>query len=117
MLERVTGRRARLDEEGLLYFEDARGTTVVLIGSGMGWMRWERLDAELDRRIEECRERGRHVTVALVSNVTGSREDVVTPDDIAKDVDPTSVAGAARTDLVTTDELRADPDLALRMVA
>jgi hypothetical protein len=117
LLERLRSREARLDNEGLANFDGPEGPTSIALVSGRGSRDWVRIEGDIARLQRDLNRRGRSVQAVLATGVTGNRESVVVPDNIAGEPDPTSVAGAATVDIVTPADLRAAPDIARRLVA
>jgi hypothetical protein len=113
LLERLAAREARFDQDGLAHFSGPEGSSVLLVVSGQGSMGWERIEAEIETVRRSHRRRGVTVDAVLVAGVTGGREDVVVPQNIAGQIDPASVAGTRLPAIITPDELRAAPDLAV----
>lgn len=117
LLERLRSREARLDNEGLANFDGPGGPTSIAVVSGRGSRDWVRIEGDVARRLRDLKRRGRSVQAVLATGVTGNRESVVVPENIAGERDPTSVAGTDPLDIVTPADLRAAPDLARRLVA
>jgi hypothetical protein len=117
LLERLRSREARLDSEGLANFDGPEGPTSIALVSGRGSRDWARIEGDIARLQRDLRRRGRSVQAVVATGVTGNRESVVVPENIAGEPDPTSVAGLALVDIVTPADLRATPELARRLVA
>lgn len=127
MFERLVGRKAIFDEDGLALFHGPGGQSALLVASGQGVMSWERATAQIARRQRDLVRRGRTVDGAVAAGIVGSRDAVAVPENIAGAVDKTSVAagqtsetsGAAGQppEILSIEELRARPDLADRLVA
>lgn len=117
MVERLIERTARLDEDGLLHFEGPEGPSTLLVASGKGVMGWERASAEIARRRRELMRRNRTVDGAVAAGIVGSRNEVAVPENIAGDVDDNSVAAGPHAEILSIEELRAQPGLAQKLVA
>jgi hypothetical protein len=117
LLERLRGREARLDHEGVANFDGPEGPTAVGLVSGRGSRDWVRVEGDIARLQRDFKRRGRSLQAVVAAGVTGDREAVVVPNNIAGDSDSTSVAGATAVDIITPADLRAGPDLARRLVA
>ena len=115
LVERVSGRRARFDEDGVVEFSQGGYVTRVMACSSGGWMNGARIEVELSKRREAMQRQGKAPSVALVWGV-GYSLDMATPSDIVGDSDPNDlVTGPAYLRMVSISDLRADPDLVQQM--
>jgi hypothetical protein len=117
MIERLTGSRARFDEDGLVEFSDGNRVVELVVCSGNGWMRWAQMEASVAFRLERLAREGRRPALALVSGVVGGRVRLATPESIAGEADADDVTvGAQGLTIVTVDEFRERPDLARQVI-
>jgi hypothetical protein len=117
MLERLVQREARFDDEGLAVFQGPAGHTSVLIASAQGVMSWERTAAEVARRQRALARSSRTVDAVFVGGIVGSRDQVAVPENIAGEVDNTSVAAGHSPEILSLDDIRARPELVQGLVA
>ena len=116
MVERVSGRQARFDEDGLVEFSLDGYVTRVMVCSGGGWMTGALVEAELSKRRAAMQRQGRAPLVALVAGVEPG-PDTATPNNIAGDADPDDlVRGPSRLRMVSINELRTDPGLVRQVI-
>ncbi len=116
MVERVSGRQARFDEDGLVEFSTDGYVTRVMVCSGNGWMTGARVEAELNKRRQAMQRLGRAPLVALVSGVEPG-PDTATPSNIAGSSHPDDlVTGPSLLRIISVHELRSDPSLVRQVI-
>lgn len=120
LLERQVNARAVFDRDGIVELRQGdRHLSSVLVASGRGTMRWLALEAEIGQHTHRVRRREPPPRFALVSGMVGPRpSDVAPPANIATgDEAETIISAGTSLELVSVDELRGSPDIALRMAA
>lgn len=120
MLERLTERTARFDEDGSVEMEtDQRAPIPVLLCSGGGSLRWARLEGEVRFLREKVSGHRRPPRGALVAGVVGGRVPVAPPPDISGQRAANDLVSGADDEfaIVTVDELRLDSTTASRLIA
>jgi hypothetical protein len=119
MIQRLAGVQAHLQDEGIVEFEAANGRRVsVICCSGGGHMRWALVEGRVLARRRAIGARLSAPRRALVAGVSGGRTEVSTPPDIVAGTEDNSVVtGAFEFEIVTIDEIRADPTRAQELAA
>ncbi len=120
VLESAADARAVFDRDGVVELRrDDRHLASVIVASGRGTKRWLALEAEIGQHAHRVRPREQPSRFALVSGVVGERPAAVAPPaNIATGDDETTIIGATvAPELVSVEELRATPGIALRMAA
>ena len=111
MLERLSESKARLYVDGTVAFCLDRPSTEVIVCSGEGWMTMAQLDAEVSKRCEDLRSRGREPSFALVSAFVGSSE-LAPPQTITMGEEPNDlVTRSRRFEIIDLESVRLNPQV------
>ena len=109
MLERLSESKARLYVDGTVEFSLDRLSKEVIVCSGEGWMTMAQLDAEVSKRCEDLRSKGREPSFALVSAFVGSSE-LAPPQTITMGEEPNDlITRSRRFEFIDLESLRLDP--------
>lgn len=120
VIEHAADAHAVFDADGVVELRrDDRTVGLMHVASGRGVKRWLALEAEINQHEHRIRAREQPPRFALVSGVVGTKPGAVAPPgNIAVgDEEATIIGEPAAPQMVSVDELRAAPTLALRMVA
>ncbi len=120
VLEGAADARAVFDRDGVVELRrDDRHLASMIVASGRGTKRWLALEAEIGQHAHRVRPREQPPRFALVSGVVGERPAAVAPPaNIATgDEEATIIGTIGAPELVSAEELRATPGIALRMAA
>ena len=109
MLERLSESKARLYVDGTVEFSFDRLSKKVIVCSGEGWMTMAQLDAEVSKRCEDLRSKGREPSFALVSAFVGSSE-LAPPQTITMGEEPNDlITRSRRFEFIDLESLRLNP--------
>lgn len=119
LIERATSTVAHIAEDGVVEFiQDGRTLGVLLFASGSGRIGWLAIEPRLRHRRRTVDRRATAVTGAVVAGLRSPRPSAIAPPpDIASDEESGSILAVDRLfTMLSVNELRADPDVATRLL-
>lgn len=120
VVERETLGEAYVDQGGLVWIRtDTKLCGPIIVASGCGFHKWLALEPILMERRRQM-SIGALSGIALISNISGGRPTIGPPTNLVRDPDTTRddlVKGPTAFEIITVDELYADPSLSRRIAS
>jgi hypothetical protein len=118
LVERHHGAKASFQADGVVRLVgEGVASTAFLAASGQGTLRWNAIEARMLKRLDSAPGLDRP-RAALLSGVLGGRpQAIAAPEDVIGDWGGDITQGTPRPELITVDEIRADPAQSQRLVA